>query len=371
MSENTKNKPPYRKWVGVLLAILLPGSAHVLSGKPMAGIKWFAGLIACGLVFACLLATPGTTALILSVAFGLACVVLWFIIVKRSYRPVRRIGFFGWFAFIAVALVINNGRRLLGHQFVRPFKVPVGDMQPTIYGIHGASLSVDSPDRPGFLNLFISGRRYVEIESDTSGILTGPRQSPDSRNHWTYMVGSKEYPLPRVAPPLKKPGELVSTGETLWSGVITAGDHILVERWSYRFEKPKRGDIVAFRTKGIEDILENAIYIKRIAGLPGERIRIEQPFLIVNGEKVLTPEIFKTISSESDGYAGFQELNHSNLAKQGGEFTVGPNEYYVLGDNTVSSFDSRSWGAVPEKNIIGKVTRVYWPFSRLKALEEK
>jgi len=80
----------------------------------------------------------------------------------------------------------------------------------------------------------------------------------------------------------------------------------------------------------------------------------------------LKPEIFATISSELDGYSGFQfggQLSSSRL-----EWIMEEDEYFVLGDNTTNSRDSRYWGAVPAKNIIGKVTRIYWPFSRINAL---
>jgi signal peptidase I len=175
--------------------------------------------------------------------------------------------------------------------------------------------------------------------------------------------------LPRFAHPLKQPGDQVSAGDILWSGIVVSGDHLFVERLSYRFGKPKRGDIVVFRTAGIESLPPNTFYIKRVAGLPGERIRIEPPFLIVNDQKVTNPEIFSTISSESDGYAGF-ELG-GRLSTPTDEFTLGPDEYFVLGDNTRNSADSRYWGPVPEKNIVGRATRIYWPFTRINALEGK
>jgi len=152
------------------------------------------------------------------------------------------------------------------------------------------------------------------------------------------------------------------------------GDDIF--KLSYRFGKPKRGDIVVFRTAGIDSLPPDTFYIKRVAGLPGERIRIEPPFLIVNDQKVTEPDIFNTISSASDGYAGFQIAAHAApigglLSKPTDEVVLGPDEYFVLGDNTRNSRDSRYWGAVPRKNIIGRATRIYWPLTRINALEGK
>ncbi|MEK6248486.1 MAG: hypothetical protein N2C12_09935, partial [Planctomycetales bacterium] len=93
-------KPPYHKWVGVVLGWLIDGSAHFLSGKRAAGLKWYFGLSACSLTGVALTATPGTIPFIVGVAFVLAGVVLWVVMLKQSYRPVRRIGFLGWLAVI-------------------------------------------------------------------------------------------------------------------------------------------------------------------------------------------------------------------------------------------------------------------------------
>lgn len=98
--------------------------------------------------------------------------------------------------------------------------------------------------------------------------------------------------------------------------------------------------------------LTDEFYLKRVAGLPGERIRIDPPNLLVNGQPVLEPPIFRRIAWERA--VGFPY----------NEVVLGENEYFVLGDNTARSADSRCWGPVPRKNIIGKVVRIYWPLSR-------
>ena len=367
-------KPPYHKWVGVLLGFLLHGSAHFLSGRRAAGLKWYFGIFACGVAACALVAAPGTVPFIVGAALALASVVLWLMMLKQSFRPVRRIGFLGWLAVIILAVVLNNGLNLLVRQFVHPFKVPTGAMQPTIFGVHGHDVPVDSSEKPSVIQWLLSGQQYVEVRAKSSGVMSGPRPSRDVPSWLTYVVGSQQHELPRFARPLKQPGEQVSVGDTLWSGVVVAGDHLFVERLSYRFGKPKRGDIVVFRTAGIESLPPNTFYIKRVAGLPGERIRIEPPFLIVNDQKVTEPDIFDIISSASDGYAGFRLAAHAApigglLSKPTDEVTLGPDEYFVLGDNTRNSRDSRYWGAVPEKNIIGRATRIYWPFTRINALE--
>ena len=367
------DKSLYHKWVGVVLGFLLHGAAHFLSGERAAGLKWYFGLFSVGLAALVLLATPSTAPFLLGVAIALASFVFWCVMLKQSYRPVRRIGVRGWFAVILLAMVLNSGLRLLALQLVTPFKVPTGAMQPTIFGIHGHMLSETSNDKPGLVQWFLSGQRYLEIKAEARGRLSPPRPSQDTPSRLTYLVGGRKHELPYFATPLKKPGDPVSVGETLWSGVITAGDHVLIERISYRLGKPKRGDIVVFRTTGIKNLPADSFYIKRVAGLPGERIRIEPPFLIVNDQKVTEPEIFKNLSTKSNEYNGFQLATHAPsvgavMSTPTDEITLGPTEFFVLGDNTLNSYDSRYWGTVPEKNIIGRATRIYWPFTRINAL---
>ncbi len=141
--------PPYPKWVGVVLGLLLHGTAHFLSGERAAGLKWYFGLFGCSLAAMAFLAIPGTIPFSLGSALLLASAVLWFVMLKQSYRPVRWIGFLGWLAVLFLAIILNNSLGLLVRQLVHPFKVPTGSMQPTIYGIHGDVVPADLTDKPG------------------------------------------------------------------------------------------------------------------------------------------------------------------------------------------------------------------------------
>ncbi|MDA3798201.1 MAG: signal peptidase I [Kiritimatiellae bacterium] len=363
------DKTTYHRWAGVLLGILLNGSAHFLSGKRSTGVKWFFGLYILGLIGIALIATPGTATYVLGLTFLLASFVLWLVMLKQSYRPIQRIGFLGWLAVIVLAVVINSGADYLVRQFILPFKMPSGSMQPTIHGIHA-----DAIGNPSIAQRLISGQRYLEIKAENSGVLSGPRPFCETPARWTYTVGPRSYELPRFAPPLKQPGEQVSAGDVLWSGVITGGDHLFVERLSYRFGNPKRGDVVVFKTDGIDGARSGSFFIKRITGLPGECIRIDPPHLIVNDQKVMEPEIFNIISSKTNGYSGFllaldgQGIK-TKLATTNDVITLGENEYFVTGDNSLNSLDCRYFDPVPRKNIIGKVTRIYYPFTRINKLK--
>ena len=160
----------------------------------------------------------------------------------------------------------------------------------------------------------------------------------------------------------------VSTGAMeptlMGAGGGNTPDHLVVDRVSYLFSKPKRGDLVVFETSGISEISrypdsgEN-YYIKRIVGLPGEQIEIRDGSVFADGMRL----------GERDGIPPIQYTNYNStpptVKKRNGIYFVGDSEYFVLGDNSPNSFDSRFWGYVPESAVIGKVTKIYFPFARM------
>ncbi len=129
------------------------------------------------------------------------------------------------------------------------------------------------------------------------------------------------------------------------------GDYLIVNEISYRFEEPQRGDVVIFKYP----LDPSQFFIKRIIGLPGETIRIEDGRVFIVNLK--TKE--KTILDESE---------YLNDAYTAGNFeiTLKDGEYFVLGDNRGSSSDSRKWGPLPRKFIIGRAWIRAWPFTRIE-----
>ena len=155
------------------------------------------------------------------------------------------------------------------------------------------------------------------------------------------------------------------------AGNIIGGDHILVNKTSYWAHKPQRGDIVVFSTDDILNpyVRKSTFYIKRIVGLPGETVSINPPDLIINGSPITDPEIFQIISSGKDGYHGFTLASSGNVAEDvlsnpEDTITLGTDEYFVLGDNSINSLDSRYFGPIRGKSIIGKVFYIYSPVDR-------
>ncbi len=136
---------------------------------------------------------------------------------------------------------------------------------------------------------------------------------------------------------------------------LRPGDKIFVNRFIYRFQKPRRGDVIVFRYP------ENPRrdFIKRLAACAGETIEITGGKLIINGEPVDTPEIFQETYYENRGSYG----------ALGAEITVPDDCYFVLGDNSSSSRDSRYWGFVPRKLLRGKAFIIWWPPARMGAIK--
>ena len=134
---------------------------------------------------------------------------------------------------------------------------------------------------------------------------------------------------------------------------FATNDYLLVDKFSYRVSAPQRGDIIVFRYPNDP----STYYVKRIIGLPGERVSIQ------NG---------KVTIFNSDNPQGFVLDESSYLdasvkttlpLTNNSDFTVSAGHYFVLGDNRAASSDSREWGLLPQENIVGKVAIKAYPLS--------
>ncbi len=171
-------------------------------------------------------------------------------------------------------------------------------------------------------------------------------------------------------------GASVRAGEVLWSGVVISGDFVFVNRWKWNFSHPTRGEIMVFSTTGIQALMQGTHYIKRMTGLPNETLQIKAPNLLINGEVVTEPPRIgqiarrETVWPGHPAYAGFNPSGTrqvyfpgQSLASEQDSVTLKADEYYAMGDNSFNSYDSRYWGPVPERNLLGPATIVYWPFT--------
>ncbi len=139
---------------------------------------------------------------------------------------------------------------------------------------------------------------------------------------------------------------------------LSNNQYILTDKISYRFGEPRRGDIVVFKAP----VDENFDYIKRIIALPDETISIKEgKIFIKNSEDPGGLELNEPYQTNGENTPG-------NILAGDTELKLGKDSYFVLGDNRSQSFDSKDWGELPRKNIIGKAWLRYWPASKISLI---
>ena len=294
---------------------------------------------------------------------------------------------------IAVAMAIRTF-------FAQPFKIPTGSMQPTLYGVTSTVVAEDF-EIPNFLSRFVqfwwSGVGYDLVKAKASGQLD-PNTSDVPQKfllfnlRQTFNIGGTPHTV--WFPPdklLERAGLFTSgvgavarhfnEGETVLKLKSYSGDHLFVDRLTYNFRKPKRGEIIVFETKDIPLMRpdqQGQFYIKRMVGMGGEKVRIgNDRHLVIDGKRLdaSTPHFEKIYSFDpAKNPRESQYSGHVNgapflslaplLPDENAVFEVPPHHYIVMGDNTMNSADSRTWGSFPQENVIGKSWLVYWPFGR-------
>lgn len=127
---------------------------------------------------------------------------------------------------------------------------------------------------------------------------------------------------------------------------IAPGEYVLINTFAYRIGGPHRQDIVAFRRDGDA----RGLFIKRVIGLPGDRVRIDRGTVFLNGTALFEPYVHYADNRTSP------------------EVTVPPKSVYVLGDNRAISEDSRVFGPIPDDHLMGRAMAGIWPLSSVGAL---
>ena len=138
-----------------------------------------------------------------------------------------------------------------------------------------------------------------------------------------------------------------------------SSDRILANRFIYHFRDPKRGEIVVFNPPAQARVLcpgGGGVYVKRIIGIPGDRWKERSGYVYIDGKRLNEPYV-ETARRDD------QTKNLSDLLP--GATRIPKDDYLMMGDNRSESCDSRTWGLVPRKNIVGEVFLTYWPVGRI------
>jgi signal peptidase I len=312
---------------------------------------------------------------------------------------------------LLVALAVAMAIRTF---FLQPFKIPTGSMQPTLFGITSDPDFKNTAEFPGklapsanfeipnpvmrFVEFWVKGVSYKHVVARAEGKLEAI-EKPESMAIFTlwqrFQIGDAWYKV--WFPPedlvfragLVKFGQpnpkIFKPGEDIIKMKVVVGDHLFVDRFTYNFRKPQRGEIVVFATAGTAIAQQDQFYIKRLVALGGEKVSIgDDRHLRISGRRLSasTPH-FENVYSfnpkqppQESHYSGhlnqqtaepFRQPNQGPLAplfpNAADVHTLEPDHYMVMGDNTLNSYDSRGWGEFPASNVIGKSFFVYWPIS--------
>ncbi len=144
-------------------------------------------------------------------------------------------------------------------------------------------------------------------------------------------------------------------------------DRLIIEKMSYRFRKPERGEIVVFYPPANPVVPDNTkVYIKRVIGLPGERISIHNGKVFVNNkaiQELYTAAPIAYTLPTTDPNQCLPCFQPPQITKSGGGFSfiIPDGKYWVMGDNRNNSLDSHAWGFLPADNIVGRASFRYWP----------
>ena len=194
------------------------------------------------------------------------------------------------------------------------------------------------------------------IESSTMQVHSGT-QSGEARVYWLPV------------------GQKVRQGDKLLSFDILTGDLLFVDRFSYNFLPPRVGAGFVFKTGNIENLKAeegDKYFVKRLVGVPGDVLEIKAPLLYRNGQPIEGAAAFGRNARREGKYPGYTNNSggptadgvmqaSDGLLPPGGTVTVPGHSYFALGDNSPRSKDSRYWGFVPDKDVVGRPLFIYYP----------
>lgn len=283
---------------------------------------------------------------------------------------------------LLVALVLAIGIRAY---FLQPFKIPTGSMEPTLNGIIAHDVAPQEK-LPGVFtrvfNYLWLGRTYADAVSARDDSITRlepikkwllfnyTRIECASGQSYDVYVPKEKMSLGRADCFELYVGRRLKAGESIVHGYVDTGDQVFVDKCTYNFRLPRREDVFVFSTAGItgtrradmDPNVKSEYYIKRLAALPLDVLRIDHPRLFINGQPA-QGKYFERVVAAKNGYNGYTNDIGVLLRSPDATYGVPDNCYFALGDNSANSSDSRAWGPVPARNVVGRGLFVYYPFT--------
>lgn len=284
---------------------------------------------------------------------------------------------------------------------LQPFKIPTNSMYPSLYGVVVTPTEEPMPSiAQRVLDFVVFGTLHHEVRVSRGGTLRFPPNPTQTfsflflTHHQTrFMIGDESFEMPVSADELiqglglnrrlirqaQSRGEPLTIPPGVYRFKIEVGDQIFVDKVSVHFRPPDRGEVFIFTTTGIPGIERSLAlrgvphgqyYVKRNVARTGDSIRIEPPVLLVNERPADGSQAVRRNNAAMAPYRGYQSMG--SFVENGQTVHLTPETFYYLqskelfwamGDNSFNSEDSRYWGAVPGRNVVGTGFMVYWPFS--------
>jgi signal peptidase I len=320
----------------------------------------------------------------------------------------------GWRENVEVFVVAAIMALAIRTFFLQPFKIPTGSMEPTLFGIEPTPTTVAPPNILAQVwDFVIQGKTYSRVVTKQGGKITNFTQgsvtiwfeytdvhlideqgNEETDRIWIrpsdvetklniYPYGSADYKDGHLHNEVYAPGSVLANYQT------QTGDQVLVDKVTYNFRPPQRGEVFIFKTAGIPGLANergpdqegSEDFIKRCVGLAGDIIVVKPPQLFVNGHLAEGAPAFAKQYARADHYPGYtlvrpDECSGStknpvdpNLpfdpfgSDNSQSYYVQPDNYWAMGDNSPNSKDSRYWGGVPKQNLVGRGYFVFWPFT--------
>lgn len=305
----------------------------------------------------------------------------------------------GWRENVEVFVVAAIMALAIRTFFLQPFKIPTGSMEPTLFGIEPVPTVEAPPSLPyQIYAFFIHGKTYSRVVTQHGGTIES--MTPGSFTIWleytdvhlTDGQGNDETDRIWIRPSDVHQklhiyeGMQLKPGEVLANYVTQTGDQVLVDKVTYNFRSPRRGEVFIFKTSGIPgldhergpDQEGSEDFIKRCVGIAGDVITVTPPLLKVNGNLTTGASSFAKEFARADNYPGYTlvqyDLSCGSTSDPTRPFDPFDSEntqsyyvpadcYWAMGDNSPNSKDSRYWNGVPRQNLVGRGYFVFWPFT--------